>query len=116
MKKVKEVVMAENTWDRATVWHELMSADPERAKLFYREVVGLTTAPLEESPFPYTLWLQAGTPVGGLVPPQKEQIGWPSGQVPHWVSSFATENVDQAVQKAKELGGQVLVPPVDIPQ
>ena len=108
--------MAENTWDRATVWHELMSADPERAKVFYREVVGLTTAPLEESPFPYTLWMQAGTPVGGLVPPQKEQKGWPSGQAPHWVSSFATEDVDRAVQKAKELGGQVLVPPVDIPQ
>jgi hypothetical protein len=32
------------------------------------------------------------------------------------VSSFAADNVDKAVEKAQKLGGQVLVPPTDIPQ
>ena len=108
--------MADNPWGRGTVWHELMSLDPERAKAFYQEVIGLKAAPLEGSPFPYTLWLQDGEPVGGLVPPQDQQEGWPSGQKPHWVSSFATDDVDQAVEKARKLGGQVLVPPTDIPE
>jgi uncharacterized protein len=108
--------MADNPWDGVTVWHELMSLDPERAKAFYQEVIGLTAAPLEGSPFPYTVWLQDAEPIGGLVPPQDQQEGWPSGQKPHWVSSFATDDVDQAVEKARKLGGQVLVPPTDIPE
>jgi hypothetical protein len=93
-----------------------MSLNPEQAKTFYEEVIGLTTAPLEGAPFPYTVWLQDEEPVGGLVPPQGKRKGWPSGLMPHWVSSFATADVDQAVEKAQKLGGQVLVPPTDIPQ
>jgi uncharacterized protein len=108
--------MVKNTWDRATVWHELMSANPERARKFYREVAGLTTESLEGSPFPYTVWTQNGAPVGGLVPPQPDKKGWPSGETPHWVSSFAVEDVDRAAKCAQELGGQVLVPPTDIPK
>jgi predicted enzyme related to lactoylglutathione lyase len=108
--------MAENPWDGVTVWHELMSLEPEKARSFYQEVIGLAAAALEGSPFPYTLWLQDGEPVGGLIPPQGEQKGWPSGAKPHWVSSFATDDVDLAVEKAQKLGGQVLVPATDIPK
>ena len=108
--------MADNPWEDVTVWHELMSLDPERARKFYQEVVGLTTSPLEGAPFPYTVWLQDEEPVGGLVPPQDKQKGWPSGAKPHWVSSFASPDVDQSVEKAKKLGGQVLLPPTDIPK
>src|SRR5262245_36989508 len=108
-------MMNDNPWTDVTVWHELMSLNPERATTFYQEVIGLTTAPLEGAPYPYTVWLQDGHPVGGLVPPQEQQKGWPSGPLPHWVTSFATDNVDRAVEKAQKLGGQVLVPPVDIP-
>jgi predicted enzyme related to lactoylglutathione lyase len=108
--------MADNPWDEVTVWHELMSLEPETARSFYQQVIGLAAAPLEDSPFPYTLWLQNGEPVGGLIPPQDEQKGWPSGSKPHWVSSFATDDVDRAVEKAQKLGGQVLVPPTDIPK
>jgi uncharacterized protein len=109
-------MMTNNPWDGVTVWHELMSLDPERAKSFYQEVLGLTASPLEGGPFPYIVWMQDGEPVGGLIPPQGEQKGWPSGSTPHWVSSFATTDVDAAVETAQKLGGQVLVPPTDIPQ
>ena len=108
--------MADNPWEDVTVWHELMSPDPERARKFYQEVIGLTTSPLEGAPFPYTVWLQDEEPVGGLVPPQDKQKGWPYGAKPHLVSSFATADVDQSVEKAKKLGGQVLLPPTDIPK
>lgn len=108
--------MTNNPWDGVTVWHELMSLDPERAKAFYQEVLGLTASALEGGPFPYIVWMQDGEPVGGLIPPQGEQKGWPSGPTPHWVSSFATADVDAAVETAQKLGGQVLVPPTDIPQ
>jgi uncharacterized protein len=110
------VDMTDNPWDDVTVWHEFMSLDPERARKFYEEVLGLTTTSLEGAPFSYTLWMQDGNPIGGLIPPQNENKTWPSGSTPHWVSSFATDNVDQAVQKTQELGGQVLLPPTDIPK
>jgi uncharacterized protein len=112
----KEGLMARNEWDRAAAWYELMSAHPEQAQQFYRTVVGWTTAPLEDAPFPYTVWMHEGAPVGGLVGPRDEQKGWPSGAAPHWVSYLATDDVDRAAQKAKELGGQILVPPTDIPR
>jgi predicted enzyme related to lactoylglutathione lyase len=108
--------MNKNPWDHVTVWHELMSLDPERAKKFYQEVIGLKASPLEGAPFPYTVWMQDKEPLGGLVPPQANQQGWPSGPTPHWVCSFATDDVDQAVEKAQKLGGQVLVPATDIPE
>jgi uncharacterized protein len=108
--------MTKNLWDGVTAWHELMSLDPERAKKFYQEVIGLTTSPLEGSPFPYTVWMHDNEPLGGLVPPQEKQKGWPSGATPHWVSSFATDDVDQSVEKAQKLGGEVLVPATDIPE
>jgi len=108
--------MTDNPWDHVTIWHELMSLDPERAKQFYQEVIGLSTELLKEAPFPYTILLQDGEPMGGLVPPQGKQKGWPSGSKLHWVSSFATADVDQAVEKAQKLGGEVLVAPTDIPQ
>ena len=108
--------MSENPWNDVTVWHELMSRDPEKARSFYQEVIGLTAAPLDGAPFPYTVWMQDGEPVGGLVPPQEKQEGWPSGKTPHWVSSFATADVDRAVEKAQKLGGQILVPATDIPE
>ncbi len=91
-RSMEEMVLIKNTWEKATVWHELMSEQPERAKKFYQEVVGLTTEPLEGSPFPYTVWVQERAPIGGLVPPRDEGKGWPSGQTPHWVSSFVVED------------------------
>ncbi|RPJ27521.1 MAG: VOC family protein [Chloroflexi bacterium] len=108
--------MANSPWEDVTVWHELMSMDPQRAEAFYQEVIGLKAAPLEGGPFPYIVWMRDEEPVGGLIPPQDGQKGWPSGTKPHWVSSFATADVDKAVEKAQKLGGQVLVPPIDIPQ
>jgi predicted enzyme related to lactoylglutathione lyase len=76
----------------------------------------LETEPLENSPFPYTIWTQSGTAIGGLVPPQAGKKGWPSGQAPHWVRSFAVDDVEEAVKKALAMGGAVLVPPTDIPR
>jgi len=37
----KESMMADNLWEDVTVWHELMSLDPERARKFYQVVIGL---------------------------------------------------------------------------
>ncbi|MHB9029327.1 MAG: VOC family protein [Candidatus Latescibacterota bacterium] len=93
------------------VWHELMTTDAEGARTFYREVTGLTAMP-----GPYLMLMDGDQPVGGLVGPTPEGPVWPSGgPEPHWIAYIGVPDVDVAVKKAQELGGQVFLPPVDIP-
>jgi uncharacterized protein len=108
--------MTETNRDNAMFWHELMSEHPDKAAKFYGEVVGLKTEPLGDSKFPYTLFTQNGAPIGGLVPPQNGKKGWPSGENPHWVSSFVVDDVEKAAKNARKLGGEVIVPPTEIPK
>ncbi|HEU4527247.1 MAG TPA: VOC family protein [Actinomycetota bacterium] len=97
------------------VWHELMSTDPDGSERFYREVVGIAVAaPGDESS--YRLLLAGGVPVGGVAGPQPGQAGWPSGgPEAHWIAYLASDDVDRAARIARELGGQVLLEPVDVP-
>lgn len=92
-------------------WHELMTTDTEGAEKFYREVAGLTALP-----GPYKMLMDRQQPVGGLVGPTPDGPIWPSGgPQPHWISYIGVDDVDVAVRRAQELGGEVLLPPVDIP-
>ncbi len=93
------------------VWHELMTTDTEGAQKFYQEVTGLTA-----TPGPYQMVMAGEQPVGGLVGPRPEGPVWPSGSPePHWIAYIGVGDVDAAAQRAQELGGQVLLPPIDIP-
>jgi predicted enzyme related to lactoylglutathione lyase len=93
------------------IWHELMSTDIEVAQNFYLEVTGLTA-----TPGPYPMLMAGEQPVGGLVGPRAEEPGWPSGgPEAHWIAYIGVDDVDAAAQRAHELGGQVLLPPTDIP-
>jgi predicted enzyme related to lactoylglutathione lyase len=57
-----------------------------------------------------------GSPVGGLAGPRAEGPGWPSGgPQPHWIAYIAVDDADAAAEKAGSLGGQVLLPPTEIP-
>lgn len=107
--------MADSVWSGVSHWSELMTTDTDSAREFYGDVVGLTTSPMEGGPFPYTLWVRDGKPVGGLIPSEGEG-GWPSGDKPHWVVSFVTEDIQRSVEQAEALGGAVLVPVTAIPQ
>ena len=92
-------------------WHELMTTDTEGAETFYTEVTGLAV-----TPGPYPMLMAGEQPVAGLVGPRDEGPGWPSGgPEPHWIAYFDVDDVDAAAQKAEALGGQVLLPPVDVP-
>ena len=93
-------------------WHELMTTDVEGAERFYREVTGLTVTSLGS----YRMLMAGDQPVAGLVGPRPEGAQWPSGgPEPHWIAYIAVGDVDAAAQRASELGGQVLLPPVDVP-
>lgn len=93
------------------VWHELMTTDVEGARAFYREVTGLTT-----SPGPYEMLMDGDRPVGGMTGPTDQGPVWPSGgPQPHWIAYIGVNDVDAAARRAEELGGRVLLPPIDVP-
>jgi predicted enzyme related to lactoylglutathione lyase len=93
------------------VWHELMTTDVERSVKFYREVTGLNTIPGQ-----YNLMMEGGQPVGGIVGPREGESGWPSGgPEPHWIAYIGVDDVDAAAEKTREFGGEVLLPPISMP-
>jgi predicted enzyme related to lactoylglutathione lyase len=94
------------------VWHELMTTDVGAAKRFYSRLFGWDSTDTEMMPgFTYTMFKRNGTEFGGLMAITPE---W--GDVkPHWLQYVAVPDVDDAAQQAESLGGQVSVPPHDIP-
>ena len=50
------------------VWYELMTTDTAAAETFYRNVLGWTSAPFEQSPKPYAVFKRGGqAQVAGLM-------------------------------------------------
>ena len=96
------------------VWYDLHTVDTAAAIAFYTEVVGWKTQKWEGGDdWPYTMWAAGDDPIGGVVelsPPAKA-----AGAPPHWMAYIGTPDVDATVDKAKGLGGKVVVQPMDMP-
>ena len=102
-----ELVNEPNT----VTWNELNTRNAEEAKAFYGAVFGWTAETSEGPQMTYTQWYLDGSVVGGMLhmgpqfPPQ----------IPNnWLVYFAVEDTDAAVAKATELGGSVMMAPMDI--
>lgn len=91
-------------------WSELQTTDVEGAKKFYSALLGWTTEEFPSEEMPYTVAKVAGTDIGGIMslPPQC------AGMSPHWGVYITVDDVDASAKKATELGGEILVPPMDI--
>jgi uncharacterized protein len=93
-------------------WNELETRDPEAAKPFYGALFGWEAETTEMGGGEYTTWRLDGQPVGGMA----DITGRVPDQVPaHWLAYFAVADTDATVARAQELGGDVNVPPMDIP-
>lgn len=96
----------------AVGWNELESRDPEGAKRFYGAVFGWEFEDHEMGEMTYTEWQVDGKPVGGMA----DIRGRVPDEVPaHWMAYFGSVDTDEAVEKIKQLGGQVMFGPLDIP-
>ncbi|HWO21533.1 MAG TPA: VOC family protein [Kofleriaceae bacterium] len=87
------------------VWYELLTSDPEGAMAFYTDVVGWTTQRWETGN--YTMWVGSQGPLGGvtLLPDAAKAMG----AQPFWQMNVQVANVDETVEKVKQLGGKVYV-------
>jgi predicted enzyme related to lactoylglutathione lyase len=93
------------------VWHELHTQDRTKAQKFYSQLVGWETKEVPMGPGePYTLCLLGGKDHAGITKSKA-----PAHVPPHWLPYIHVDDVDAAAAKVTSLGGQVLNPPMDIP-
>lgn len=98
------------------IWSELMSRDPDTSEHFYRQVVGLSVESVGEGENVYRTLLSDGKPIGGLTGPRPDSNVWPSGGPEgHWVSYFASDDVEAASRRAEQMDGRVLLGPLALP-
>lgn len=95
------------------VWYELMTTDINAAKEFYGNVVGWNALDSGMPGMEYWMFASKNGPLAGLMtlPDEVKAMGVP----PHWMGYVGVADVDATAAKATELGGNVLVPPTDIP-
>ena len=96
----------------AFVWHELMTTDVSRSKSFYGQLLGWKTSEMEMMPgFNYTVINHAKQPHGGMMAITPEH----GDMKPHWDVYISVRDVDATAALCEQLGGEVIVPPHDIP-
>jgi len=88
-------------------WNELVTADVDRAKSFFADLLGWEYETDESG---YTTIRNAGRPIGGM----RAQIGQERGTPPNWLPTFMVESVDIAGRRAEQRGGRRLAPPTQI--
>src|SRR2546421_12124476 len=91
------------------VWYELMTTDMEAAKAFYADVVGWGTQDASMPGMAYTLFTAGGASVSGLMDLPEDARR--SGFKPGWLGYVGVDDVDASVDRIKQLGGGLHVPP-----
>jgi uncharacterized protein len=97
----------------ALCWTELTTTDTKAAEKFYTELFGWTPKHSPAgAPMEYTEFSVAGTPGIGMMPKPPQM---PAHIPSYWMPYFQVTSVDASASKAKELGGNLMVGPQDIP-
>ena len=94
------------------VWDELVTSDVDGAQRFYEAVFGWSTQDMGEQYGGYRIFNRGETETGvaGL-------MGAPDDSAPpHWQPYVAVEDPDATAAKGKELGGDALMEPMDVPE
>jgi hypothetical protein len=104
--------MAEFTgYDEGTpCWMDLMSPDLEQAKRFYGELFGWEYTDTGDAGMGYQLATRSGKQVAGLGQKQPDQQG-PAV----WVTYLWADDADAVCQRIEKAGGNVFMPPMDVP-
>ena len=95
-------------------WADLATPDPEGSKAFYTELLGLTAVDMPVQPgMVYSMLAKDGSNACAIyqMPEEMEQM---TGGHPVWNSYFTVESADDAAARAAELGGAVMMGPVDL--
>jgi uncharacterized protein len=92
-------------------WAELTTPNPAAATEFYGKLFGWTFDTMDMGTGPYHVIKIGDAALGGVMAPPPGAPPMP----PHWGSYVTVVQCDETVAQCKALGGNVLVPPMDIP-
>ena len=92
----------------AMTWNDLTTPDVDAAARFYGELFGWRTELMDEASG-YRVIFNGERSNGGMLPPPAPGIP------PNWMPYFGTDDVEQAIPRVKELGGEVLAGPQPVP-
>ncbi|MCB1038221.1 MAG: VOC family protein [Acidimicrobiales bacterium] len=95
----------------ALAWNELDTRNADEAKAFYGAVFGWASRTSESPMMTYTEWQLGERTIGGMLHMGPQ---FPPEMPNSWLVYFAVEDTDAAIAKVGELGGKVLMPPMDI--
>src|ERR1700761_2964203 len=88
-------------------WAELATTDPEGAKKFYGSMFGWS---YKDAPMPngvYTMFQVDGNDAAAMYQAQP-------GMPPNWGAFFSTTDVAASADKARSLGGEIVMGPMEI--
>jgi hypothetical protein len=101
------------TSGKAFPWHEVYAPDADAAVEFYTKALGFGTQSMEMPGMPpYQMLTFNGTAVAGVV--STKTLPMPNVP-PHWAAYIAVDDVDARLAKVTEMGGKIVVEPMDIP-
>ncbi|HEX3227914.1 MAG TPA: VOC family protein, partial [Pyrinomonadaceae bacterium] len=91
-------------------WHELLAADREKALAFYSSLFGWQKKEARVGPRgTYQLFSAGQETIGGMVTKPR------TVSTPSWIHYFNVADIDTAVKRVKNGGGQVLEGPIEVP-
>ena len=93
-------------------WNELMCRDVAKAREFYSQMFGWEFVDMPMGEINYTMIKAHGADAGGMMAMDGPQF---EGIPNHWMVYFAVADCDATATKVTEAGGQVRVPPTEIP-
>jgi predicted enzyme related to lactoylglutathione lyase len=96
------------------IWYELLTADPAGAKAFYDAVVGWNIdAEAAPGGMDYRMIVAPDGHAGGMMGLTADMLA--NGAKPIWLGYFGVDDVDASVAAIVADGGEVRLPPFDIP-
>lgn len=93
-------------------WNELYTRDVPGAREFYGKVFGWGAEETEINPGAYTVFRVGGRPIAGGMDMSSLL---PDSDPPHWLVYFAVDDTSGSIEKARELGGTIVVGPQPTP-
>ena len=88
-------------------WDELHTSDMDAAAKYYGALFGWT-GKMGDGPMPYWHWQHEGKEMGGMMKLMMPNVP------PNWLGYIAESDVDGATKRVRELGGKVVMEPMDI--
>ena len=100
------------TQNGRVVWHDCITTDVDAALDFYGKLFGWTAQDFQTSPDapPYKMIMAGEAGIGGIMAKDDND---PSPSC--WMSYIAVDDVDAAAERAGAGGGEVIMPPTEIP-